>query len=318
MVALLAASPAIGEVVALEASDLLDADLKPLLEGASRLVHLSFATPDALDEDAFARENAEATRRLLDAAGAVGLDHVTVVTSATVYGAWPTNPVPLTEEAPVRPNPGFGYAAQKAEIERLCGAWVAAHPGTSLAVLRPARALGDDHESWLSRSLRAASAIGAGGADPQVQFVAVDDLAAAVAEASIARLDGAYNVAADGWLTGEEVRALAGSPLRLPVPERLATAFARWGWRWRLHRAPPGLIPYTMHPFVVANDRLRATGWVPTTTNEEAYVAAHEGTPWSRLSPKRRQELALGASAAALAALVAGTVTLIRRLKSAR
>src|SRR4051794_14153036 len=40
---------------------------------------------------------------------------VVYVSSAMVYGAWPNNPVPLTEDAPMRPNPGFGYATAKAE-----------------------------------------------------------------------------------------------------------------------------------------------------------------------------------------------------------
>ena len=58
-------------------------------------------------------------RRVLDAAAAAGRAHVVVLSSATVYGAWPTNPVPLTEDAPLRPNPGCAFAVQKAEIERL-------------------------------------------------------------------------------------------------------------------------------------------------------------------------------------------------------
>src|SRR5437868_15019821 len=43
--------------------------------------------------------------------------------SAMVYGAWPNNPVPLTEDAPMRPNPGFAYATAKAEGERLAVEW---------------------------------------------------------------------------------------------------------------------------------------------------------------------------------------------------
>jgi hypothetical protein len=65
----------------------------------------------------------------------------------------------------------------------------------------------------------------------------------------------------------------------------------------------------------VANDRLRAVGWTPTSTNEEAYVAARKGTPWSRLSPKRRQELALGGAGVALLAVAGGVVLLVRRLR---
>src|SRR5947208_2428404 len=45
------------------------------------------------------------TAALLDAAGAVGVRHVVVLSSAAAYGAWPDNPIPLTEDAILRPNP---------------------------------------------------------------------------------------------------------------------------------------------------------------------------------------------------------------------
>jgi hypothetical protein len=75
------------------------------------------------------------------------------------------------------------------------------------------------------------------------------------------------------------------------------------------------LLPYTIHAWVVANDRLKAAGWTPTSTNEEAYVAGHRPAPWATLSPQRRQELALGGAAAALVGAAAGTVALVRRAR---
>jgi LPS O-antigen subunit length determinant protein (WzzB/FepE family) len=70
-----------------------------------------------------------------------------------------------------------------------------------------------------------------------------------------------------------------------------------------------------VHPWVVANDRLKAEGWAPAHTNEEAYVEATPGTPWSRLSPKRRQELALAGMIGAGLAGVAAAVTAVRRVR---
>ena len=81
----------------------------------------------------------------------------------------------------------------------------------------------------------------------------------------------------------------------------------------RTSSAPPGLLPYTMHPWVIANDRIRAAGWTPTFSNEEAYVAGHRATPWATVSPQRRQEIALAGLGTAVVALVAGIVALVRR-----
>ena len=124
----LAAAPDVDRVIAIDlvepaelppgtsfaAADLATADLKPLLEGADTVVHLAFAAGPDLDDDAVARANIEGTQRLLDAAGAVGVRHIVLMSSATVYGAWPANPIPMTEDAPVRPNPGASYPVQKA------------------------------------------------------------------------------------------------------------------------------------------------------------------------------------------------------------
>ena len=96
------------------------------------------------------------------------------------------------------------------------------------------------------------------------------------------------------------------------LPDRFASRLA--DLRWRLLLAPdrPGLTAYTRHPWVVANDKLRAEGWAPTYTNEEAYVATAPPTPWATVSPRRRQELAFGAAGLAAGAAVAGGVAVVR------
>ncbi|MCU1486332.1 MAG: hypothetical protein JWN67_3078 [Actinomycetia bacterium] len=309
---------AIGARTTFAAADLATSDLKPLLEGTDTVVHLAFAAGPELDDDGTARANMEGTRRLLEAAGSVGVRHVVLVSSATVYGAWPANPVPLTEEAAVRPNPGAGYPVQKAEIERLGAEWAAGHPGATVTVLRPAVAVAEGERSWLARSLGLTAGIRAGSDDPPLQLLHLDDLADAVELARRERLDGPYNVAPDGWLSGEEVRALAGTPPRVRLPEKVVTGFAGFLWRWKVGRMPPGLVPYTMHSWVVANDRLKAAGWAPSHSNEETYVDATEGTPWSQLSPKRRQELALGGAGLAVLGAAVGTFAVVRRLRRRR
>jgi hypothetical protein len=51
----------------------------------------------------------------------------------------------------------------------------------------------------------------------------------------------------------------------------------------------------------VANDKLRAEGWSPKVSNEQAYVEGTEAKWWTMVTPKRRQELALGAMIGAIA-----------------
>jgi len=296
--------------VAVYRVDLTGDDVKPHLQDADAVLHLATSVPAT---PAAATDDVAVARRVLEAAGDGGVPHLVVLSSATVYGAWPDNPVPLTEDATLRPHPGFAFAGERAEIERMAGEWRDAHPGTTVAILRPARAAGSDHSDWLVRALRPAPAVPDDVEEPPVQFVDLDDLAAACDLAGRRRLDGAFNVAPEGSIPGDQVRSLAGVPVKVPLPRRVASRLLRWRFRVGLGSTPPELLPYVQHPWVVASDRLRAEGWAATVSNEEACVEAHEVGAWATLSPRRRQEIALGVAGVGLLAVVAGTVLAARR-----
>jgi nucleoside-diphosphate-sugar epimerase len=298
--------PGVAGAVDVRRVDVVREDVKPHVEHADAVLHLAMsvpATPTAATDDV------EAARRVLDAAGDAGVQHLVVLSSATVYGAWANNPVPLTEDAPLRPNPGFPFAAERAEIERLTAEWRDAHPGTTAAVLRPARTAAADDRDWLVRALRPGPAAPEHVDEPPVQFLDLDDLAAACEIARAGRLDGAFNVAPEGSIPGDQVRSLIGLPPRVPLPERVASRFVRWG----LGPTPPALMPYVLHPWVVAGDRLRARGWAPRSSNEEACVEAHDAGAWATMSPRRRQEIALGAAGVGLVGVAAAVAVAVRR-----
>lgn len=287
---------------------LLTRDLSPSVEGADVMVHLAASTPSS---PAGATVDVQIARRVLDAASKASVGHVVLLSDATVYGAWANNPVPLTDDAVLRPNPGFTFAAERAELERLAGEWRAAHHGATLTILRPARTPG--RADWLVEALRPGRAVPEGNDEPPAQFLDLDDLASAVVVACRDRLDGAYNVAPDGAIPGDEVRSLVGAVARVRLPERVAERVASWRFRSGLGTTPPELVPYTLHPWVVASDRLRAAGWRPNRTNEEVCVSAHDAGSLDSLSPQRRQELALGVAGAGLAAAGVGAALLLRR-----
>jgi UDP-glucose 4-epimerase len=292
--------------------DVAGADLKPLLEGVDTLVHLAWVLDPIPDDALMVRVNVQGSRRVLDAAGATGVRKLVLVSSATVYGAWPTNPVPLTEDTPLRPNPGFPLGVHKAEVERVLSDWQADHPGAVTTVLRPVFVLGPAADHAVARLVRGRFPVALAGARPPRQFVHEDDVAAAIALAVERDLEGVYNVAADGSLDAEEMAALAGTRLKLALPEELIERVLRRLWRAGLVDVPPGMLPYFTHPWVVANDKLRAAGWSPRHSNEETVLACLEGPQWDQTSgPSRAPWIAAAATGAAVTA--AGVVLLVRR-----
>ena len=70
--------------------------------------------------------------------------HVVLVSSAMVYGAYANNPVPLTEDAILRPDVEFVYARQLATVEAMVDRWRRAEPGRTVTVLRPVVAMAAD------------------------------------------------------------------------------------------------------------------------------------------------------------------------------
>ena len=294
------------------AVDIGSADLKPLLEGVDVLVHLAFLFEPLPDEAVMVRVNIDGTRRVLDAAAATGVTKVVHVSSAFAYGARAGNPIPLTEDAALKPNDAFLFAAHKAETERLLVEWADGHPGVVTTVLRPALLLGGGTPAALRSLVRGRFPVRVRDAAPEVQFLHVDDLASALAFALDHDLAGAYNVAPDGWLSHEDATALAGWVPRVAVSADVADRLARRLWTAGIGDLPPGMVPLLVHPCVVANDRLRAAGWAPRHTNEEALLACvdEEGGAGGR------KGLAVGAAVAG--GVVAGALAwaLLRKRRS--
>ena len=270
----------------------------------------------AHDADSRAQRRQSALEGLPEAlAAAANAQHVVLVSSALVYGAWANNPVPLTEQAALRPDVEFAYARQLGAAEQVVDEWRLSATGRTVTVLRPAVAMAADGTSGLARALAAGMGQRAGEADPPAQFLHLDDLATSVVLAARRRLDGVYNVAPDGWVAGERVRALAGAVPRVKLPDRVNEVVGNLRWRFQRGPIPPGLRGYTRWPWLVANDKLKAEGWRPTVTNEQAYVEGTEDKWWTMVSPKRRQELSLGIM---VTSAVVGAVVVIQFIRRVR
>ncbi|MFN8035175.1 MAG: NAD-dependent epimerase/dehydratase family protein [Acidimicrobiia bacterium] len=286
-----------GPAVVFHRVDVATTDLKPLLEGIDVVIHLAGIADPIPDESLMTHVNIEGTRRLLEAASAVGARKVVRVSSTNVYGAWPNNAVPLTEDAPLRPNPGFTPAVHGAEVERLLAEWAEDHPTATVTTLRTAPVVGQGIDHLAARLLAGHPPMRIRGAAPPVQFVHVDDVVAALVLVARSDAPGVFNVAADGWLAAEDAAALMPRRLTVPVPEQVAERALAATWSTGLGEVPPSIMPYLEHPWVVANDRLKLLGWQPSHTNEEALIAGVPARPETLSTIARYAAVAAGALA---------------------
>jgi nucleoside-diphosphate-sugar epimerase len=294
--------------------------LLPLaVEGADVLVHCAFDDRLEAHPDTLYGANVGGTRRVLEAASKVGVAHLVVLSSAMAYGAHEDNPLPLGEDAPLRANPGFAPGYQRQLVEECVDGWAASHPGTAVTVLRTAPVLGGAVPTPALRRLQQPRLVVPAGQSAPWQVVHVDDVAAAVALVVRRRAAGTFNVAADGWLSDEEVAAAVGRRL-LRVGREPLVALLRRSARIGLAPAPVEVLPLLQHPWVLDAGRLRDLGWRPTRTNREVLeeaAAAVAGTValGTLVTTWRALAATAGAAVAAAVAAAALPVAALRRAR---
>lgn len=247
--------------------------LLPLaLEGSDTVVHCAFTEDLAASPDTLYGTNVGGTRNVLQAASKAGVTHLVVLSSAMVYGAHPDNPLPLHEDDPLRANPGFAYAYQRQLVEELVMQWAADHPKAIVTILRVAPLMGFGVDNAAVRRLLGPRLVVPTGLGAPWQFVHVDDVGRAVVVAIEQQLDGIFNVAADGWLSTVEVANHIGRKVQQIGHSTLAEVLGR-GTDLQLSPAPAEVLPYMLHPWVLATDRLRAHGWQARHGNREILTA---------------------------------------------
>ncbi len=241
-------------------------------ERPDALVHLAFVLDPVHDERLMYEVDVNGTAGVLDAAAAADVGHVLVTSSATAYGAFADNPVPLTEEHAVRGVPDFEYARDKAESDRLCQLWALRNPDRTMTIVRPCIVFGPSVENFIVRLwTKQPFQADFGGPDVPVQFVHEDDVVDALTGLLDGRHAGAYNLAGDGTMTLPECAELVGLKRRR-VPLGAYWRFAELMWRLRLSEAPPGNLHFVLHPWVVDTSKVKSTlDWQPRYSTRETF-----------------------------------------------
>jgi len=252
------------------------------------LVHLAYILNPSHDEALMYDVDVNGTHNVLEAAGGAGTQQVLVTSSGVAYGAFPDNPVPLTEEDPVRGVAAFSYARDKTESDRICQLWAAKYPDRTMTIVRPCIVFGPNVNNYLVRLwTKQPFAADPGTLDNDIQFAHEDDVVEAITALLVGRHGGAFNVAGDGVMTSRECAEMIGSPIRR-MPVRAYRGLARAMWNARLSEAPPGSVDFVLYPWILSNEKLkRETGWRPRYTSRETFeitMRAHgklgpEGTP---------------------------------------
>ena len=321
-------APAFGKVVALDAErgaadahwrlvDLVSPALAKALRGVDAVVHVAASTDLAADLTVSPRTRRERAvlqvQTLVTAAAAAGVGHLVVVTSAMSYGASPSNPVPLEEDAPLSAQPDEGLVGDLLAVEHVLETARTVHPGLTVTVVRPAALVGPGIDTVLTRHFEAPRLLTVKSGRPAWQFCHVEDLARALTVVVEQRLTPVVTVGCVGTLTQEEVERVSGMR-RVELSDAVALGTAE-----RLHRVgvlptPASDLAYAIYPWAVSSATLTAAGWEPTRDNAACLaelvhsIRGHHAVAARRID---RKDAALGAASAAVA--LVGTAAIMRR-----
>ena len=247
------------------------------------VVHLAFVLNPGRNGAAARRVNVDGTANLLDECTRAGVRKVVYLSSSTVYGAHPDNPLMLTEESPLRPMPGFQYSQDKLAAESLVREYAKGKPGVIATVLRGCPVVGPNADNFVARSFLKRVLVAARGYDPQMQLLHEDDLTEVLAACAARDAAGLYNVAGDGMLPWSEMVRTLGRPLvRVPVPLLRGVTALSWALRFQSDSSPAGL-GFIMYPWTASAENLRAElGVTMRYTSRQAwqsFAQAHTAGP---------------------------------------
>ncbi|MEW5736117.1 MAG: NAD-dependent epimerase/dehydratase family protein [Thermodesulfobacteriota bacterium] len=221
------------------------------------LVHLAFVLNPIQDETLMTHINVDGTRNTLSAITAARVPQALIVSSATAYGAFADNPVPIREQDPIRPHPHFSYARDKAVMEDLCAGFSSEHPEVALSIIRPCIIYGPHVDNYLSFLFTLPLGLLPSEHDTRLQFVHEDDVVGSILHILEKDGRGPYNVAPGDTVSIREVHELAGRKI-LEVPDWVAYRIFDWTWKLKLPiaKVPPTFYDYVRYPWVLDNTRL--------------------------------------------------------------
>jgi UDP-glucose 4-epimerase len=280
------------------AADLVTDVLAPVLEGIDTVVHLAWAIQPSRRPGVLWDTNVVGTRRLLAGAAQAGVRCVVHASSVGAYapqarGDDATPPRRVAETWPTDGIATSSYSMAKAYVERCLDAFEEAQPSVRVVRLRPAITakagaatrvrrlfLGALVPAWLLRPGRLPIVPDIRGAG--FQAVHTDDVADAFVRAVTRDVRGAFNLAADPWLSFRDIADLADART-VPVPGAAARPLVAASWHARLHPLEPGWVDLACTaPALDASRAREALDWSPRYGSREvvreALTAMAEGT----------------------------------------
>ncbi len=197
--------------------------------------------------------NVRGTKQLLDLCAQFPPKRLLLLSTGMVYGAFPENPYPMTEDLPLSASRSVVEMRDLVEADALVMEFRWRVPGVRTAVLRPVHVLGPTCQTAIAQYLRLLPVPTVLGFDPMLQFIHEEDLLDAVLLSLETELQGAFNVTGPGAVPLQTAIREVGSP-QLPVIEPMMRAVVSGLSRIPTIPFPAGAIDYLKYPMILSGE----------------------------------------------------------------
>jgi UDP-glucose 4-epimerase len=197
--------------------------------------------------------------------------HDVNVSSATVYGASEKYTKPFVETDPVNPVTDFSYSEQKVEAEKLLLKYADEHPDCAVSILRGCVVMGPDAHNFIAESLGMRVLPVPAGANPEMQFLHIEDYKSAIEAVLTQRPRGIFNIAGTGTMKWREMVDLAGGKA-ISAPASLLKGVVEASWKLHLqNRSSSAGLAFIQYPWLVSTEKMASElGWVAKHSSREA------------------------------------------------
>ena len=241
------------------------------------VVHLAFILRpghNRRETERVRQDNLKATESVLRACHAAKVTNFIYLSSHTIYGAHGDNPLPITEEAPLRPPSKFQYAHDKSLCEGMVREFARENPTVGVTILRSCVVMGPRADNFVTRAFFKPVLLRVLGYDPPLQFVHEDDLAKLLHHFIMKPCPGIFNVAADGIVHYKRMARLSRRKL-VALPSAAAYPLTQMAWKLGIQKDAPSVgLDFIRYPIVLSTGKLKnETGFRFFYTSEEALMS---------------------------------------------
>lgn len=211
------------------------------------------------------------TQNVIDCCLDAGVEQLIVTSSGAAYGYHADNPVPLTEDDPLRGNVEFAYADHKRQVEERLQVARRAHPRLRQLIFRPGAILGDTVSNQITDLFQQRFVLGIAGSDSPFSFVSDRDVVGAILHGIHGNSTGIYNLVGGGSTTMPAIAERLGKRY-LPVPAVVVRSALRVLRLLGRSQYGPEQVEFLRYRPVLSNERLvHQFGYQPAMTSDEVF-----------------------------------------------